>query len=702
MDDFKELYTPDASTIGEKTVQSMSRQMGHRNFASEQEARDWLFDTLEHWDKQSWSHIFGVDGPAKNRWFADNFPVYQNRWGHWRLGRPLGTWAKEKRHQAYLARKATEDAEEKGREAQFKRDYPGWHYYPKLRRRKVQEYLSNMTSDFSDGTSGGDPVSRPPSTGDFGTSAGLPDYKYIERTHADKKERLRKLLARRDPGGVSTNPHDVALRRSLGDSVEGEEGLGKELASKPLVFRPQAEGPGRREHFLVELPDGSFLGVVFFDDLSPKQKTIPTLRRLWTEFPWISISRQNSEPQRHRTKEDAVARVANWPAVPTDQGAASKRQMEIHAEEKAKMQEGEESFKDVFFTSKPIGWVSRWNSGPSKGKYFGWNTERNSEWTPYIGDARIFKRKSTWLKWECAKLGEWDILPIYHDPRKYGDRALDPEPPRRLLSYPKPPPPDQDLPFAEAMEDNRVKDVSGLTFWHGARVGREFGKPGDDGLIFVSTDKDYASTFIDPLELHSEEDRGKHLAAVRVTNLRNPKVFNMQNDAEFEAFTQRGISAESLAEGGHDGAMLLDGDHVVDVAVINPEQLSFEQVQEAMEDNLVKDVAGPVDLTLDDFAKNYKAVPFGGYARNTFHKYIFTKRLHVNAKWSQAFPNGGGHVWTLIRFKQDPERLLVMVPTSAPEFPGHPYDVIGYALTEEPGVPDSSIAIVNHEVLNQV
>ncbi len=554
----------------------MSRSLGHRNFNSEQEARDWLFDTMEHWDKQSWSHVFGVEGPAKNRWFADNFPVYQNRFGYWRLGRPLGTWAKEKRHDAYLRRKAAEDAEEKRREAQFKRDYPGWHYYPKVRRRKVQEYLSNMTSDFSDGTNGGDPVSRPPSTGDFGTSAGLPDYKYIERTHADKKERLRRLLARRDPGGISKHPYDVALRRSLGDSIEGEKGLGKELTGKDLVFRPQAEGPGRREHFLVELPDGQFLGVVFFDDLSPKQKTIPTLRRLWTEFPWVSIPRSRGDARRHRTKSDAIARVANFPEPQMDHDADFKRQDEIHAEEKAKMQEGDESFKDVFFSTPVFGWIARRKMVVSPTRfyyvYFARWTERNSNWSQYIGDSRIFKRKSSWMKWDGAKHGEWEIIPIYHDPTKYGERALEPEPPRRLLNYPKRPP-DPDLPFG---------------------------------------------------------------------------------------------------------------------------------IGEAMDDYLVKDVTGPVDLTLEDFARNYKAVPFTGYARNAFNKYIFTKRLHVNHRWSQAFPNGGGHIWSLLRFKQDPERLLVMVPTDTPEFPGYPYDVIGYALTEEPGVPDSSIAIINDEILNQV
>jgi hypothetical protein len=315
MDDFKELYTATPGAISDETVKYWSRYMQHRRFNSEQEAREEVLRIRNHDDKQSWSTIFGVDGPAKNQWFADNIPVYQDGHGKWRVGKPLSAWVKERRRTAYLSRRAAEEEEEAQRKASHERNFPGFPYYPKLRRRKVQEYLSNMTSDFSDGTNGGDPVSRPPSTGDFGTSAGLPDYKYVERTHADKKERLRKLLARRDPGGISKNPYDVALRRSLGDSIEGEEGLGKELSSKPLVYRPQAEGPGRREHFLVELPDGSFLGVVFFDDLSPKQKTIPTLRRLWTEFPWISIPRQNGEAQRHRTREDAIARVASADAA---------------------------------------------------------------------------------------------------------------------------------------------------------------------------------------------------------------------------------------------------------------------------------------------------------------------------------------------------------------------------------------------------
>lgn len=116
-------------------------------------------------------------------------------------------------------------------------------------------------------------------------------------------------------------------------------------------------------------------------------------------------------------------------------------------------------------------------------------------------------------------------------------------------------------------------DPSGLAYWHGARVGRAPGAPGPDGLIFASTDRDYASTFTDPMEKHSPEERAAHLVQARVS-IRHPKVFDMQNDAEFEAFTQRGISAESLRAEGFDGAILVNGTEIVDVAVIDRSQFS--------------------------------------------------------------------------------------------------------------------------------
>ncbi len=567
-DDFKELYTPDE--IPDPTVKWWSRYMHSRRFDTEEKAREEIFRIRQHDDTQTWSDIFGKDGEAKNRWFADHMPLYQDRHGKWHIGKPLGTWVKEKRHQAYLSRRATEDAEERGRRASHERNFPGFPYYPKIRRRKVQEYLT-MTPDFSDGTNGG-PNDRPPSTGDFGSEAGLPDYKYAERMRS--RDRLRRLIARRDPERKSKNPWDRHIHDLLGESEE--EGLGKELGAAPLTLEPGPSGKGMRDVTRVSLLDGRFLGTVFFDDLSPEQKTIPTLKRLWTEYPWISMPNMAINPGRHKTKEEAIARLKSFILGDTEGGQPHspefwQRHDAIHAEEQSKLGEGEESFKDVFFTPKPLGWVARRKLVVSPTRsyyvYFARWTERNSNWSQYIGDARIFKRKNSWLKWDGAKRGEWEVIPIYHDPSKYGERALEPETPRRLINYPK--------------------------------------RNWDD------------------------------------------------------------ILGES-------------------------------------EDDLVKDVSGPVGLTLDEFARNYGAVPFGGYARNTFHKYIFTKHLHVINKANQIFPSVGGHIWTLLRFRQDPERLLVMVPTDAPVFPGYSYEVLGYALTEKPGIPDNSIAIVNHEILNQV
>jgi hypothetical protein len=118
------------------------------------------------------------------------------------------------------------------------------------------------------------------------------------------------------------------------------------------------------------------------------------------------------------------------------------------------------------------------------------------------------------------------------------------------------------------------EDPNALTFWHGARVGRSPGEPGADGLIFASRDRAYAETFVDPMEKHGPEERATHLVQVRVT-LRNPKTFNFNSDDEFKAFTERGISAESLRAEGFDGAVLVDQGEIVDVAVVDPAQFEI-------------------------------------------------------------------------------------------------------------------------------
>lgn len=47
-------------------------------FKSPEEAREWYFRKLQHWDKQSWAAITGVNGPEKNRLIADSLPIYQS------------------------------------------------------------------------------------------------------------------------------------------------------------------------------------------------------------------------------------------------------------------------------------------------------------------------------------------------------------------------------------------------------------------------------------------------------------------------------------------------------------------------------------------------------------------------------------------------------------------------------------------------
>lgn len=89
------------------------------------------------------------------------------------------------------------------------------------RKFSLREYLSNNTSDFSDGTNG-EPTGYTPSGGDAGTAVGLPDYKYLERKKR-RHEKLRALQQRRDPDGVSANPVDISIRSALGERLSAEE-----------------------------------------------------------------------------------------------------------------------------------------------------------------------------------------------------------------------------------------------------------------------------------------------------------------------------------------------------------------------------------------------------------------------------------------------------------------------------------------------
>lgn len=473
-DEFKELFTPAASAIPDSRVQALSRSIGHRKFKSEQEAREWMFGTLEHWDKQSWADIFGKEGPAKNRWFAENFPAYQDRFGYWRLGKPLTTWSKETRHKAAERRKREAEIDARTREATFRRQYPGWRYYDK-KGRFVPEYLSNETSDFSDGTNG-DPASLAPSTGDLGTVPGLPDYKYVERSHQKKLNRLRALLQRRDPGGISQNPLDIELRRSLGENEEDDD-LVKEM-SPPKVLLQKVEGA--ENYYYVSLSDGSFLGSIRADIETPSDTTIPTLRRMWAEFPWLSLPSFGTTGSRHRTKDEAIDYLArvNAKEVKTPGYGPEywERHDQVHREEQEKLKQqlmqgedpkqvaeallemDEEDYKDVYMPGAPIGYIVRNLDGATAGQFFAHNTNRGT-FTRYIGDARVYKKKSTWMRgWpEYFQKGFWEILPIFHDPRKVGMDALSSAEPRRFFFKQRL----KDKIGEAADDDDLVKDVSG-------------------------------------------------------------------------------------------------------------------------------------------------------------------------------------------------------------------------------------------------
>lgn len=108
-----------------------------------------------------------------------------------------------------------------------------------------------------------------------------------------------------------------------------------------------------------------------------------------------------------------------------------------------------------------------------------------------------------------------------------------------------------------------------LQFWHGARNDKPVA-PGVDGLIFLSTDEMYAQTFIDPLRLLSYTAKPKKYRV----SIEKPKYFSCSNDNEWLAFTERGISRDSLTQNSFDSAILLAPDgSVVDVALTSPQQL---------------------------------------------------------------------------------------------------------------------------------
>ncbi len=137
------------STVAEHELQYWANLLKDRCFLSERELRKAVFDICEKRCKQSWSVPEGKNTIPENLAFARALPVIEID-GEWKV--------------------------------------------------RVTEYLSNMTSDFSDGTNGG-PTGYPPSGGDLNSAAGVPDYKYVERLRK-RREKLKALIQRRDPDGI--------------------------------------------------------------------------------------------------------------------------------------------------------------------------------------------------------------------------------------------------------------------------------------------------------------------------------------------------------------------------------------------------------------------------------------------------------------------------------------------------------------------
>lgn len=106
--------------------------------------------------------------------------------------------------------------------------------------KRLEEYLSNSTSDFSDGTNG-EPSAPGRAVGDTGTTVGVPDYKYNERLK-NRHEKLRALMQRRDPDGIE-KPLDYA-------AIVAKMGLKEQrLSAEELAILRRAPKRRRRPRF---------------------------------------------------------------------------------------------------------------------------------------------------------------------------------------------------------------------------------------------------------------------------------------------------------------------------------------------------------------------------------------------------------------------------------------------------------------------
>lgn len=104
--------------------------------------------------------------------------------------------------------------------------------------------------------------------------------------------------------------------------------------------------------------------------------------------------------------------------------------------------EGDEEFnpRDYFVAPpnvKPFGYVlkSEGSRYPWMGSYYSDSYDCNGDWRKRLGDAKVFKRLSTTKNWPHLT-----AVPIYSDPRRTGDNALDPyyQPKPKLQMPPEP------------------------------------------------------------------------------------------------------------------------------------------------------------------------------------------------------------------------------------------------------------------------
>lgn len=143
--------------------------MAKRTFESEIAARREIFRICEQHNRLSWATPDNEDSLHKSRAFARTMPLYRDG-DQWKVG--------------------------------------------------LQEYLSNMTSDFSDGTNG-EPSTSGPHPGDGDTQVGIPDYKYLDRLKK-RREKVKALIQRRDHDGIEPRIEPAYIQKLLQHSRLGE------------------------------------------------------------------------------------------------------------------------------------------------------------------------------------------------------------------------------------------------------------------------------------------------------------------------------------------------------------------------------------------------------------------------------------------------------------------------------------------------